>query len=234
MGMTLYACGVSASYKAGQTVVDNVDVEVEPGGFTLVLGHNGAGKTTLMNAVYGIHRLDAGAVKVNDRVLPSGSASRLEEGISFVPSEHAVFPGLTVEENLQVSRRVRSRTRGRLGEEVDVRVWFPMLADKWAARAGSLSGGQRRMLALAMALVQAPRYLLLDEPSLGLAPTVVDELFDALAKLRHDLGLGMVVVEQSVRSTLLSAERILVIRGGQVAFAGDAEALARQDLWDLL
>ncbi len=231
--MTLTARGVSASYRAGQTVVDQVDVEVEPGGFTLVLGHNGAGKTTFMNTVYGIHRLNAGEVRVDDRVLPPGSASRVDAGLSLVPSEHAVFPGLTVEENLQVSRAVL-RSRRRSASEVDVRTWFPVLSDKWRARAGSLSGGQRRMLALGMALVQNPRYLLLDEPSLGLAPTVVDELFDALGQMRRDLGLGMLVVEQSVRSTLLSAERILVLRGGAVVFSGDAEAFARQDLWDLL
>lgn len=233
--MTLMARGVSASYRTGQTVVDRVDVDVEPGGFTLVLGHNGAGKTTFMNTVYGIHRPDAGEVRVDGRVLSSGSAPRLDAGLSFVPSEHAVFPGLTVEENLQVSRgALRSRGRSRSASEIDVRTWFPVLSDKWRVRAGSLSGGQRRMLALGMALVQDPRYLLLDEPSLGLAPTVVDELFDALSLLRRDLGLGMLVVEQSVRSTLLSAERILVLRAGRVAFSGDAEALARQDLWDLL
>ncbi|WP_199435242.1 ABC transporter ATP-binding protein [Qaidamihabitans albus] len=231
--MTLSAHHVSASYRPGQMVVDQIDLEVAPGGFTLVLGHNGAGKTTFMNAVFGIHRLDGGEVRVEDRTLSPGSAARLDEGVSFVPSEHAVFPGLTVEENLEVSRgAVRSQARRR--DAVDVRAWFPVLEEKWRARAGSLSGGQRRMLAVAMALVQSPRYLLMDEPSLGLAPTIVDELFDALARLRRDLGLGMIVVEQTVRSTLLTAERISVIRGGRVAFAGNAEELARQDLWDLL
>lgn len=233
--MTLSAHGVSASYRSGQTVVDQVDLEVAPGGFTLVLGHNGAGKTTFMNAVFGIHRLDAGEVRVEGRVLEHGSASRIAEGVSFVPSEHAIFPGLTVEENLEVSQSALStRHRARRDEEIDVRSWFPVLTDKWRARAGALSGGQRRMLAVAMSLVQRPRYLLMDEPSLGLAPSVVDELFDALARLRRDLGLGMIVVEQTVRSSLLTAERISVIRGGRVAFAGDAEELARQDLWDLL
>lgn len=233
--MTLSAHAVSASYRAGQTVVDEVDLHVDRGGFALVLGHNGAGKTTLMNVLFGIHRADAGDVRVDGTPLSPGSMSRLDAGVSFVPSEHAVFPRLTVNENLQVCRdALGRRRRSDRGGAVDVLTWFPVLGDKRRARAGSLSGGQRRMLAVAMSLVQQPRYLLMDEPSLGLAPSVVDDLFESLGRLRSDLGLGMVVVEQAVRSSLLTADTITVVRGGRAAFNGDAQALAQHDLWDLL
>ncbi|MGP3535654.1 ABC transporter ATP-binding protein [Microbacterium sp. RD1] len=234
--MTFTASGVTASYRRGQHVVTDVSLSVAPGEFALILGHNGAGKTTLLNALYGTRPLDAGSVRIDGELLASGTRSRIQRGIAFVPSEGAVIPGLTVHENLVVAATAVPGRRRRQWQPLIAEAlgWFPDLEAKLDARARTLSGGQRRMLAIAMALTQSPSYLLMDEPSLGLAPQIVDDVFFKLAELRSTLGMATIVVEQTARPTLLAADQIHVIRGGEQAFQGDREAFDRHDLWELL
>lgn len=234
--MSMVIESVSASYRKGQQVVSDISFAVEPGEFVLILGHNGAGKTTLLNTVYGIHPLEQGAIRLGDTVLGPGSRDRVKNGIAFVPSEDAIFPGLTVHENLIAAATVssgiaRSQWRAAIREALD---WFPDIEPKLGAKASSLSGGQRRMVAIAMALTQRPQYLLMDEPSLGLAPQIVDTVFARLGELRESLGLATVVVEQTARPTVLAADQIHVIRGGHQVFSGDREEFESHDLWELL
>ncbi|MFC5502491.1 ABC transporter ATP-binding protein [Lysinimonas soli] len=234
--MTLIARDVTASYRRGQQVVKGIDLTVEPGEFSLILGHNGAGKTTLLNTLYGTQHLEAGSVTLNGVELAPGTRSRVENGVAFVPSEDAVIPNLTVRENLVVAATAVPRRASRDGQAAIKAAleWFPDLDAKLGSRTRSLSGGQRRMVAIAMALAQRPSYLLMDEPSLGLAPSIVDELFEKLAELRSSLGLATLVVEQTARTTLLSADHIHVIRGGEQAFSGTREEFEKHDLWELL
>jgi len=234
--MTFTASGVTASYRRGQHVVTDVSLTVVPGEFALILGHNGAGKTTLLNALYGTRRLDSGSVSIDGTVLATGTGSRIQRGIAFVPSEGAVIPGLTVHENLVVAATAVPGRRRREWQPLitEALAWFPDLEAKLDARGRTLSGGQRRMLAIAMALTQSPSYLLMDEPSLGLAPQIVDDVFSKLAELRSTLGMATIVVEQTARPTLLAADQIHVIRGGKQAFHGDRAAFDAHDLWELL
>jgi branched-chain amino acid transport system ATP-binding protein len=233
--MTIAIEKLAASYRQGQHVLADIDLTVDAGRMVLVLGHNGAGKTTLLNCIYGIHNLSAGQVTVDGQPLAAGTHSRIGHGIAFIPSEHACFMGLTVMENLQVAASVAGRDKTARAQAIENAVnHFPVLKDKRVALAGSLSGGQRRMLAVGMAIAQQPRYLLMDEPSLGLAPRIVEDLYESIATLRAEMNLGVIVVEQSVNPTLLRADAVHVIRTGRQVFSGTGEEFAQQDLWELL
>ncbi len=233
--MSLIIDSLAARYREGQHVISDLSLSVSPGEMVLLLGHNGAGKTTFLNCVYGIHAPTEGRVAVDGETLAKGTASRLRAGVAMVPSEHACFTRLTVGENLQVAAAVTTRDRAECATLVDGAMeTFPVLRDKYSDPAGSLSGGQRRMLAIGMALTQKPRYLLLDEPSLGLAPQIVEDVYAKLGELRRELSLGVVVVEQNLHPTLLRADRVHVVRTGREVFVGSSAELETQDLWELL
>ena len=233
--MSLIIDSVSASYRQGQHVISDLSLSVSSGEMVLLIGHNGAGKTTFLNCVYGIHAPTAGHVSVEGTTLKRGTDSRLRAGVALVPSEHACFTQLSVMENLTVAATVTKPSRAEYAEVLESTLEiFPALRDKREAAASSLSGGQRRMLAIGMALTQRPRYLLLDEPSLGLAPQVVEDVYGKLGELRRKLGLGVVVVEQNLQPTLLKADRVHVVRTGREVFVGDSAELEQQDLWELL
>lgn len=233
--MSLIIDSISASYKQGQHVITDMSLSVSPGEMVLLLGHNGAGKTTFLNCIYGIHERASGNVAVDGRSLDRGSSSRLRAGVAMVPSEHACFTQLSVGENLNVAASVASKSKSECVSLIDGTFdTFPVLKEKRTDAAGSLSGGQRRMLAVAMALAQKPRYLLLDEPSLGLAPQVVEDLYGRLVQLRRELNLGVIVVEQNMNPTLLRADRVHVVRTGREVFVGTSAELEQQDLWELM
>lgn len=234
--MNLAISGLAASYRKGQQVIHDINLVIQPGEFILILGHNGAGKTTLLNTIYGFHPPSRGTVSLGGEELGVGTQGRVRKGLAFVPSENAIFPGLTVQENLVAAATVSGAADRRSWRVAvkDALEWFPDIADKIDARAGSLSGGQRRMVAIAMALTQRPQYLLMDEPSLGLAPPIVDSVFERMDDLRKSLGLATLVVEQTARPTVLAADAIHVIRGGEQVFSGGREEFDRHDLWELL
>jgi branched-chain amino acid transport system ATP-binding protein len=198
--------------------LDNVSIKVKGGSITAMLGANGAGKTTMLRAVSGLIRPRAGRISVDERDitrLPPEEIARL--GVAHVPENGGVIVELTVAENLRLGGLWR-RDKASLAEQVAmVYDLFPLLAERHNRPAATLSGGERQMLALSRALVGRPRLLLVDEPSLGLAPRVVAQLMGVLRRLRDEHGLTVVLVEQNARSALSIADRAVVLNLGTVA-----------------
>jgi branched-chain amino acid transport system ATP-binding protein len=219
--------GLRAGYGGG-AVLHGIDLDLAPGALVAVLGANGAGKSTLLKAIAGQLPLLGGSVALEGTDLARCSAEVVARcGIYLVPEGRAVFPTLTVAENLRLAS---AAPEGVLGPRIDaVLEVFPRLAERRAQVAGTLSGGEQRMLALARALVSDPRVLLLDEPSLGLAPRVVDEVFAAIARFRA-VGTSVVLVEQYAHRALAVADQAVVMASGRVAWSGPAAAVDEADL----
>lgn len=219
--------GLTARYGGVAAVVD-LDLRVAEGEMVAVLGHNGAGKTTLLRCAVGMHEQFVGEVRLSGRsILPGQVARNVQLGIGFVPQGHNVFPGLSVEQNLRLAG-LRAGARD-LGPVYDL---FPDLAQRRRQAAHTLSGGQQQMLALGMAMVNRPRLLLLDEPSTGLAPALVQRVLEAVAAINARMGTTVVIVEQNVRAALRVARRVVVLRGGRLVHDGPAsEAQEGERLW---
>jgi branched-chain amino acid transport system ATP-binding protein len=224
---TLSVRGLRAGYGQGE-VLHGVDLDVGAGELVAVLGPNGAGKSTLLKVLAGHLRPRTGAVAVEGVDLAGAPPELIARcGVYLLPEGRAVFPSLTVAENLRLSSGAPEPSlAGRIADVLDV---FPQLAARQGQAAGTMSGGEQRMLALARALVADPRVLLLDEPSLGLAPKVVDEVFGAVARFRA-LGTSVVLVEQYVHRALAVADRAVVLASGRVAWSGPAADLDEADL----
>jgi|SRR4051794_36018568 branched-chain amino acid transport system ATP-binding protein len=221
----LTVSGVSASYGAVRALHD-VGFTAPEGRVTAVLGANGAGKTTLLRTISGLVRADSGSVRFGDRELTRTSPERMPAlGIAHVPEGRGVISELTVEENLRLGGLGRdNRVRP---ERLDrVFALFPVLKERRSATAHVLSGGERQMLVIGRALMASPTLLLLDEPSLGLAPRVVAQIFDLLSGLVADDGLTVVLVEQNARSALSIAHRTVVLNLGRVVVDEPADVLA--------
>jgi branched-chain amino acid transport system ATP-binding protein len=208
--------------------IRGVSVRVERGRITAVIGPNGAGKTTLLSAVAGLLPCAAGEVLLEGtRITGEGVEENAARGIALVPETRELFAGMSVEDNLilgafPLGRAGRRDRAALLGEVFDV---FPRLRERSAQLAGTLSGGERQMLALGRALMSRPHLLLLDEPSLGLAPLVVREIFRVVVDLRRR-GVSVLLVEQNARAALQIADDGFVLETGEVSLAGPAEALA--------
>jgi branched-chain amino acid transport system ATP-binding protein len=222
--------GLRASY-GPIMVLRGLDFTVDEGEIVVLLGANGAGKTTTLRA---ISRMDqpavAGTVRFNGVSLVGTSAQAVvRHGITHVPQGRGTFPDLTVEENLLIGAYVRRDARG---AQADLLRWFdtfPRLAERRGQRAGTLSGGEQQMLAVARACMSRPAMLLLDEPSLGLAPVIITSLFERLAELNRETGLTMLLVEQNANLALSIASRGYVIENGQIVLSGPAEDLRNDD-----
>ncbi|TMI99685.1 MAG: ATP-binding cassette domain-containing protein [Alphaproteobacteria bacterium] len=220
----LAAVKLRAGYGAA-AVLDDVDFAVRPGEMVALLGANGAGKSTTMRAVTGLLRPVAGAIVLEDRDIVDLEAHRIAAaGVALVPEGRQVFPELTVLDNLMLGANTR-RHVDTSAELNALLTRFPRLRARLANRAGLLSGGEQQMLAIARALMAKPRILLLDEPSLGLAPAMINELFEALADLR-DEGITILLVDQMARLALTIADRGYVLESGRIVRAGAADELA--------
>lgn len=222
--------GVTVRYGAVDAL-RQVSLHVEAGELVALVGPNGAGKTTLLNAVAGLLRPVAGRITLDGTDVTGAEPARLvRAGVALVPEHRRIFRDLTVAENLQLAgvTLARSQRRRRLDAARDR---FPVLAAKWTTAAGFLSGGEAQQLAIARALVTEPRLVLLDEPTLGLAPALVDVVFDTLVELHAD-GRTVLVVEQNAQRALGLADRGYVLRTGQVAVEGSGpELAAHEDLF---
>ena len=226
MGVLLALDRVDARYGPVQAL-RGVTLTVDEGEIVAILGANGAGKTTTLRAISGTVRR-SGTLELGGRSLgrrgPEGTA-RL--GVAHVPEGRGTFGELTVWENLLLGAHVR---RGSLKPDFErVAEYFPWLEGRRAQQAGTLSGGEQQMLALARAIMQRPRLLLLDEPSLGLAPLVVTEIFRILGDLNAREGMAILLVEQNARTSLSLAARAYVLEVGEIAYSGTSEELASHD-----
>ncbi len=209
-----------------------VSLRVGEGEVVGLIGPNGAGKTTLLGSVAGLLTPTEGAVVFNGQDITGWAPDRmLRAGIALVPEHRRIFTDLTVVENLRIGG-VTVPTRERAGLLDDMVALFPVLKDKWSTPAGYLSGGEAQQLAIARALMSRPTLLMMDEPSLGLAPVLVDVVFDLIAKLR-DQGTTLLVVEQNATRMLAAADRAYVLRTGEIGAEGTgADLLAQDDLFD--
>jgi branched-chain amino acid transport system ATP-binding protein len=211
-------------------VVRGVSLHAEAGEIVAIIGANGAGKTTLLRAISGLLPLARGRVLFDGVDTARVSAHRrVQLGIAQVPEGRQIFAELSVRDNLDLGAFAWTRRRSRMRDDVE-RVYelFPILRERADQAAGTLSGGQQQMLAIGRALMARPRLLLLDEPSLGLAPTIVQSIFEAIRQLRQQ-HLAVVLVEQNVRAALAMADRAYVLETGRVTADGPAAALARDE-----
>ena len=219
---------VHAGYGEVQ-VLHGVSLKVATGGVTALVGSNGAGKTTLLRTIAGLIPVREGnIVYAFNEITGADAAERVESGIALVPEGRLVFPDFTVEENLMIggfTPRVRAQ-RGRLMAELYDR--YPILRERRRQLAGTLSGGQQQVLAIARGLMSQPRLLLLDEPSLGLSPQAVKDLFRMIEEIRKS-GVTILLVEQNVRTTLEIADTAFVLETGEVALSGKASELLQDD-----
>jgi branched-chain amino acid transport system ATP-binding protein len=217
--------GLSVRY-GGIVAVDHIDLHVDEGEVVVVLGANGAGKTSLFRAICGSVPAASGEVHWGGAdLLTLAQHRRAEIGVAHVPEGRHVFEPLTVEENLLVGAGRARDAKGRLPGVYDL---FPMLRDKRAQRAGQLSGGQQQMVALGRALMARPRLLLIDEPSMGLAPSVVTEVFDRIASI-NSTGTAVLLVEQRADEALDIADRGYVLERGVIVADGSGEQLRNDD-----
>jgi branched-chain amino acid transport system ATP-binding protein len=221
----LEVAGLHAGHD-GVDVVHGVDLRVGSGEIVALVGANGAGKSTTLRALVGLVRARAGTVRLDGRDLAGRAPDAIARlGVALVPEGRRLFPGLTVYANLEVAATPWAGWRGAVNEELDaVLALFPQLRARLRQRAWSLSGGEQQMLAVGRALMARPKLLLLDEPSLGLAPRLVDDVLGALVAVNRR-GTPLLLVEQNVAAALAIAHRAYVMREGRIVREGPAAAL---------
>ncbi len=220
----LEVAGLRAGYGPVE-VLHGVDVALGAGEIVAVLGSNGAGKTTLNNNISGVYRPFAGTVSVEGRDITGVHSKHIVDmGVVQVPEGRKIFPNMTVRENLELGSYRRARASRTTNLDY-VFATFGRLAERERQLSGTLSGGEQQMLAIGRALMAEPRLLILDEPSLGLSPLLVEEMFGLIQRLHED-GLSILLVEQNVVQSLAIADRAYVIENGLIAMEGEAAALA--------
>ena len=209
--------------------VRNVDLDVEEGEIVALLGPNGAGKTSLISAIAGVVPLASGTVKLGgDDVSSLAVEEIVHRGVSVTPEGRRVFADLTVHENLILGAATRNDPQGIATDIERMFAMFPILGERSAVHAKTLSGGEQQMLAIARSLMSGPKMMILDEPSLGLAPRIVEQIFELMTDLR-DQGLTMLVVEQNAAEALAFADRAYVMSSGECVYSGAAGELAHSE-----
>jgi branched-chain amino acid transport system ATP-binding protein len=223
--------GLEVAYGAIR-VLDAIDVDVAPGDMVALLGTNGAGKSTVLKAVSGLLPIKGGTIRFEGQDITGASPEDiLRAGVGQVPGGRGLLPSLSVEENLRLGGHIVPKAQ-LAGAIADATEPFPWMTERRRQAAGTLSGGEQQMLAIARALVASPRLLMVDELSLGLAPAVVSDLIALLSRLRRERGIAILLVEQHVTMALAVTERAYFLERGQVRFAGPSQELSGRD--DLL
>jgi branched-chain amino acid transport system ATP-binding protein len=219
----LTATDVQAGYIEGVPILNGCSIHLGEGELVGIIGPNGAGKSTLIKAIFGLVSVWKGEVQLRDEVITERKPHELVEiGVGYVPQTENVFPNLTVRENLEMGLFLRPRAwKERFGFVIEL---FPLLGERTAQRAGSLSGGERQMVAMARALMMDPQVLLLDEPSAGLAPNYQELVFEHVQAINH-AGVSILMVEQNARRCLQIADRGYVLEQGRNAYEGTGQDL---------
>jgi branched-chain amino acid transport system ATP-binding protein len=224
--------GIESGY-GKKTVLQGVTLRVHEGEVVTMLGHNGAGKSTTLKTILGLLPARAGQVRFAGQPWANGNpVENVRRGMALVPQGRGVFPDLTVIENLMLgayTQRDAAANATRLREVIEL---FPMLDERRAQRAGTLSGGQQQMVAVGMALMPRPRLMMMDEPSIGLAPVLVQRVLETARQINHRFGTAIILVEQNIKTALGVADRAYVMKSGRVVLEKPAsELLAAQDSW---
>jgi ABC-type branched-subunit amino acid transport system ATPase component len=218
----LEVTGLRAGYLPGVEILSGLSLVAAKGAVTLVIGPNGAGKSTLLRTIFGLLKPTAGRILIAGADVAGLGPSRLKAaGVSYITQDINSFPQLTVEENLLMGAWTFRRDRTRLARQLErIYALFPVLQEKRRARAGTLSGGQGRMLSVGRELMTAPRLLLIDEPTVGLAPNLVPQVYTTLAAARSATGAAILLVEQNVEQALPLADHLYLLNLGQVKAEG--------------
>ncbi len=223
------ASGLNVKYGDIQVLWD-VSFEAEKGEIIALVGSNGAGKSTSVKTVAGLIRHTSGTILFDEKEIPGGNArAAIDAGIILVPEGRQLFPQMTVYENLEMgacSKTAESRKKETLEKVFD---WFPKLKERKNQMAGTLSGGEQQMVAFSRGMMGLPRMLIMDEPSLGLAPNIVDDIFRIARQVAEETGLTILLVEQDVRKALRLANRGYVLENGVVNITGTAEELSNNE-----
>jgi branched-chain amino acid transport system ATP-binding protein len=216
--------GVHAAYGA-VLVLNGISLEVRRGEIVCLLGPNAAGKTTTLRAILGLTAPSAGEIRVDgDRVDGLPTPRIVAKGITMVPENRRLFARMSVRENLGIGAQLRKDAQGIAGDQERVLELFPRLRERLSQRAGTLSGGEQQMLAIGRALMASPKVLLMDEPSMGLAPILVEQVFKTIKEI-NELGTTIFLVEQNAKMALSIAHRGYILRGGEIVLADTAQAL---------
>jgi branched-chain amino acid transport system ATP-binding protein len=228
MARLLEVKGLHAQYGPTE-VLHGIDFGVEAGGITTILGANGAGKTTTLRAVCGMVRTRGEVTLDGQRIDGKATESIVRMGVAHVPDGRGTFVNLSVEENLRLGAYTRKDKAAAAGDLERMFAYFPLLKERRRQQAGTLSGGQQQMLAVSRALMLRPRLLLLDEPSFGLAPLVVQELFEIFRTINAKEGVSMLLVEQNASLALRLAREAYLLETGRVVISGSAESIRNDE-----
>ena len=224
----LSARKLCASYGATR-VLHGLDFDIIEGGVTAFLGANGAGKTSTLRALSGMIETTGEITFGGQSVVGRSTEDRARLGIAHVPEGRGTFSRMTIEENLQLGAMSRSDHAGIVADIDRVYGYFPKLRERARQQAGTMSGGEQQMLAIGRALMMRPKLMLLDEPSFGLAPLIVDEVYAILRKLKDDEGVSMLLVEQNAAAALALADQAYLIETGEIVMSGRAQEIGRDE-----
>lgn len=235
MASLLEVNSLKAGYSAKE-VLRNVTLHVQYGEIVVVVGHNGAGKSTLASVIIGVLKARSGTILFKEKDITNTSpANRVQQGMCLVPQGIGVFKDLTVLENLRVvaylQKKLKDESESLISEALD---FFPALKSRTSQMAGSLSGGERQMLSVAMSLMGKPDLIILDEPTLGLSPLAAEELLHRITEISQSTGRAVLIMEENIYKALSIANRIYVIKTGEIVLEETAEKLSqRGEYWDL-
>ncbi|MGN1028186.1 MAG: ABC transporter ATP-binding protein [Faecousia sp.] len=215
------------AYYGGICALNDVSLNVRQGEITAIVGANGAGKSTLMKTIAGDKSINRGTILFDGKPLPDKVHNVVAGGISLVPEGRRIFPSLTVEENLILGTCSRKNFKQAMNDSLDeVLTLFPILKKRYKQAGGTLSGGEQQMLAVARAMMAQPKLICLDEPSLGLAPIIIDEMFEKIVQLNRERGMTVLLVEQNAFLALDVAHHAYVLNTGRITLEGTGDELA--------
>ncbi|HEV7753899.1 MAG TPA: ABC transporter ATP-binding protein [Baekduia sp.] len=226
--------GLKAGY-GPRTVVFEAGFRVRPGEVVAMMGHNGAGKSTTVKTVFGLVKPRAGTVRyAGDEITGHNCPQNVAAGMSYTPADSFVFADLTVSDNLKLGALSNLSEESRQARLEQVLALFPILAERASQRAGTFSGGQQRMLSIGIALMSDPKMMLLDEPSLGLSPALVEQVLHTIRGLADSESMGVLLVEQNMKYALEVADRVVIMHSGRIRLDASAEEMReRGQWWDL-
>jgi branched-chain amino acid transport system ATP-binding protein len=228
--MTLLAVNDITVRYGRLTALRGISLRIDEGEVLFVTGPNGAGKSTLLNAIAGVVPPISGSITMDGAEVTGAPPEQIaRRGFSLVPEGRNVFGALSIEENLKVGASMRT-DRQKVADDLEsVYYEFPMLAERRHAAAGMLSGGQQQILVIGRALMTSPRVMAIDEPSLGLAPKIIDQVYEILARLRAQRKLTLLIVEQSSTRAMMTGGRMILMRGGRIVLEGEAGDMVKDE-----